>query len=426
RVDALAVAFRVELSGSFADELCERQALADVGGGAELKLPSGIALALRRSRRQSFYAFQNADVRGAVDLLASGGWTLEVVLRAAFLATHPLSAALAVAERVAVGFGEAHERRLRRFDLAADFVGWPLRRDDAERFSTRAGKASFLVDSKDLDEVETLLVKPEIREFSRNGVGVTGLTFAAGGDLSARVYAKSFELSLPGREAKREIEHALWRAAGWCGQEVTRAEFQHRGPFLDEINLRDPYALEPNLDAIWAYDTQRFLRMKVPGTASRVERCADDPRWVATRGAFRHDVSPIARTRALRGGASAAQVVGATLSHSAAAGSLERAPHLERVTQRDELCDAFEDAIETIGGYDRVYNEVLRRTAPANARASAEFAARLVLRHGPDALKVFFGRVNGLNARFWSVDDERATCGVPNGLDDSVKGASDK
>jgi hypothetical protein len=157
RVDALAVAYRVELSPAFADELGERQAFADLGGCAELTLASGIALALGRSRRQDFFSFQNDDVRGAVDLRASGGWTLEVVLRATFLATHPLDAALAVAERVALGFGQPHERRLRRFDLAADFMGWPLRRDDAERFSTKAGKSSFLVDRYSIRRMMSLM-----------------------------------------------------------------------------------------------------------------------------------------------------------------------------------------------------------------------------------------------------------------------------
>jgi hypothetical protein len=74
RVDALAIAYRVELSTAFTDELCERQALAELGGCAELTLPGGIALALGRSRRQDFFSFQNADVRGALDLRASGRW----------------------------------------------------------------------------------------------------------------------------------------------------------------------------------------------------------------------------------------------------------------------------------------------------------------------------------------------------------------
>lgn len=406
RVDALVLGYRVHLFPALVDELGERQAFADLAGGAELKLASGIVVALGRSRRHSFHAFQNADARGAVDLLAPGGWILEVILRAVFLATHPLREALEVAERVAAGFGEVVERRLRRFDLCADFVGWPLRRDDAERFSTRAGKASFFVDSKDVDEVESLLVKPAIREFSRAGVGVTGLAFASGNELSARIYAKSFELGLAGREAKREIEHALWRANAWQGEDVTRLEFQHRGGFLDEIKLRGPHALEANLDAVWAYDTQRFLRMKVLGSASRLERCSDDPRWLAARTAFEHEVSPIARTRALRGGASAAQVVGATLSHSAAAGTLERAPQRNDTAPGDDLGRALDEALEALDVRARLLDEVLRRTAPANARASEEFVDRLLLRSGPEALKIFYERVNGLTARFWSVDDE--------------------
>ena len=223
-----------------------------------------------------------------------------------------------------------------------------------------------------------------------------------------RIYAKSFELGLAGREAKRAIEHELWRLNGWHGEDVTRLEFQHRGTFLDEVKLRDPGDLERQLDAIWAYDTQRFLRMKVPGTASRLERCAEDARWLAARCAFRHDVSPIVRTRALRGGASAAQAIGATLSHSAAAGSLERVPLDSRKARRDDLDDWLDEAIETHNLHARLYDQVIRRTAAANERASAEYTARLVAHHGADAPRVFGERVNALCARFWSVDDEHS------------------
>ncbi len=369
------------------------------------------AVALVPNRRNEFYAFENADVRGALDLLASGGWVLEVVLRATFLATHSLADALAVAELVAAGFGEVLQVRLRRFDLAADFMGWPLRRDDAERFSTRAGKASFIVDSKDLDEVGTQLVKPAVQEFARNVVGVTGFAIGSGNDLSARIYAKSFELSLPGREAKREIEHALWRTRDWKGQDVTRVEFQHRGAFLDEIKMRDPHALEPALDTICAYDTQRFLRMKVPDTASRVERCAEDPRWTATRAAFRHDVSPIPRTRAIRGGAAAALVVGATLSYAAAAGELERVSVSQRPTSCDDINAALDDALENAGLRTRLIDEMMRRTEPANRRAVEEVVDRHLLKHGPNALAVVGARINGLIARFSSVDDANVSDG---------------
>jgi len=397
------------MSPAFADELAERQAIADLSRGAELKLANGVAVALSPNRRHEFYAFENADVRGVVDLLGSGGWILEVVLLATFLATHSLADALAVAELVAEGFGEVLQARLRRFDLAADFVGWPLRRDDAERLSTRAGKSSFIVDSKDFDEVETQLVKPAVREFARNGVGVTGFAIGSGNDLSARIYAKSFELNLPGREAKREIEHALWRARGWKGQDVTRVEFQHRGPFLDETKLRDPYDLESKLDEIWAYDTQKFLRMKELGTASRLERCAEDPRWIATRAAFRHDVSPIPRTRAIRGGANAALVVGATLSHAAASGKLERLSVGQRPTSRDDIDAALDDALENVHLRARLVHELVRRTEPANRRAAEELADRLLLKHGGKALTVLAERVNGLIARFSSVDDQTAS-----------------
>jgi len=57
--------------------------------------------------------------------------------------------------------------------------------------------------------------------------------------LMGRIYDKSAELALPGREEKLSIERERWRLGGWNGSEaVTRVEFQHRGEYLAEIGLR--------------------------------------------------------------------------------------------------------------------------------------------------------------------------------------------
>ncbi len=51
------------------------------------------------------------------------------------------------------GFGRVTAERLRRFDLAGDYVGFAIEAADAERLvTTRAKVDSFVVDAKDVDE----------------------------------------------------------------------------------------------------------------------------------------------------------------------------------------------------------------------------------------------------------------------------------
>ena len=327
RVDALVVAFRVELCKQVAELLDSRAQLAAEVAVAELTL-GDFAFELKATQREGFLSFQNADVRGAYSTRATGGWRLELVVRATYLATHKLEAALDLVQRMAASFGTLTERpRLRRFDCAADFVGFPLSARDAERFVTkRASIDAFHSEEKDLDEVGTPLNKPAMRvhrDFTRT---VTGFNVSAGNPISARIYDKTAELLVPGREEKREIEYARWRASGWDDSaRVTRVEFQHRGTFLDEIGLRDASTLPLKLDEVWQHDAN-WLRMVDPKSATRLPRCNPDPRWVAVeKVTFTHHAAPIARGR-LRGGATVAHVFGAVLSRASATGQLTRFP----------------------------------------------------------------------------------------------------
>jgi len=121
-------------------------------------------------------------------------------VRATFLATHPISVSVALCMRIARGFGTIQEWRLRRFDIAIDYAGFALSRDDVGRvLTTRAQIQSFRADCRDVDEVEGELAEP-IREHCDSALRVTGITVAAGNPLMARVYAKDVELRHAGRE----------------------------------------------------------------------------------------------------------------------------------------------------------------------------------------------------------------------------------
>lgn len=323
RVDALVIAFQVALSPAARDELRERQAIADEYGLAELRLETQ-CFALRRSRRLNCVPFENADVRCMFDEQGPGGWNLEVVVRAAFLATHPLSTAVRLATEVALALGTIVATRLRRVDLCADFVGFPLRRDDSERIASRARHDVFIGESKDSDEASAELCKPRVREHHKANLEVTGFTVAPGNPLMARIYDKTAELRLSGREEKRLIEYANWSTNGWNeADDVTRIEFQLRGEILDELRLRDVQSLEQRLDAVWQTCVNCF-RFGQPDSATRRSRCKLDERWQAVQAVqFAHHASPIKRAR-IRGGASAEHAMGALISRLASTSRLRR------------------------------------------------------------------------------------------------------
>lgn len=245
--------------------------------------------------------------------------------------------------------------------------------------------------------------KPAIREHRRSALQVTGITVAPGHRLMARVYDKSTELALPGREAKVAIEHARWREKGWDGSaQVTRVEFQHRGEYLDEIDLRDPYALGVRMDAVWQRDVQ-WLRLVEAGSATRSVRARLDRRWLGVRDTrFRHEAAPVSRSRRHRGGARPEHVFGTALSRLAAAGDL-RALALDTTSDGEVLTEQSLRFLD-----ERDLSRWIERTTLCIFGA----AASDVLRHGtrgPDlrtAAIRLFAKIKGAEARFSSIDDE--------------------
>lgn len=377
RVDWLTVAFAVQLPPAMVDCLVERLKAAESAGMADLQV-AGVALALRRTRLLNTFIFENADLRGKVDLKAIGGWTVEVTPRAIYLASHPLANALALARRVANGFGEVNAQRLRRFDSAADYVGFSLDNVVERLLTQRARCVGFIADEKDADDASEPIVAARLQEHRDRHLNVTGISVAPGNPLMARIYDKSQELLLPGREAKLEVERARWRAGGWDGLlPVTRVEFQHRGSYLDEVALRDPDRLERMLDPVWQ-SSVRWVRLIDPTSDSRKCRCTLDPRWaVVTSTTFSHEAAPVERTRKHRGGARPEHVLGAAISFLSSSGTLYSRRELARLGEADlgrlseaELRIWQHEAITLVGA--RASREIARdRQSRGTAREQA-------------------------------------------------------
>lgn len=342
RVDWLTVAYRVELDDQQIAYLESRAELAAEHGRADVELvdPSGRALlfCMKRTRAPRRWYLENAECRIVVDLEAAGrftspppaselvpGWTVEITPFAVYLATHELEETLGLMRDTAAAFGRMLAERLRRVDLAADFEGWKLDRDDATSWvkHPRAHLYAFqdLADpNRDATE-EHDPANPERPKLHYVQGNFTGFTIGQGGPVRLRLYDKTRELADVPNEAKEAIEHQQWTKAEWSGGTVVRLEFQIRGEALDELKAREPSELADKLDPIWQYLARRWARLVVPGTASRLSRCKLAPQWRAAQAVtFKHaNAEPCPRVRC-RGACSFDQLFGSLCSYLAAEG----------------------------------------------------------------------------------------------------------
>lgn len=274
RVDALVCAWKLEPTAATLQALDRCHDDSRGAGRVAVEL-GGVQWSVRPSRQQSRYLLERGPVRGCIDLREE--WNCELIARSTYLATTPLPVAVTELQTMAGEIGNVLGTRLRRFDLAADFAGWPLRQTDVTRLvKTRcrtARVASFRPDViADGEQVRS-------RTYRAAAELITGHVVAPGNPLMLRCYDKVAELKIGQNAAKREIEHSVWKQAGWDGdQGVTRIEFQLRGQVLDELKLRNPQRLGESLQPVWN---------ALVGVGTAVDRT--DPRsgWIRLRGVKR-------------------------------------------------------------------------------------------------------------------------------------------
>lgn len=391
RVDWLTVAYQVDIPAELDDEFDERQAVCALARVAELKV-GPFTFSLARSRSIDRFHFENHDCRVLYDRHASDGWNVEVVLRATFLATHTLCESLALSTEIARALGRLKASRLRRVDLAADYVGFPLERCDADNLvTTRSKVTGFLTGDKDVSGND---FGQDLLEHQAADRTVTGLTVAPGNPIMVRIYDKTAEVSLPGREEKRAIEEELWRRAGrTSGEQVTRVEVQLRGAALDDFKLRDPVELQGKMDGVWQYCVGRWARLVVP-TSTRRSRCGLDPRWQAVVATVFSRPSAPATRRRTRGGATALHALGTSISRLGATGNLPRAV----VGDEMEFVNAMSPAELEIW-LKHTLDEIGKRQAVDG------FEQLVLLRGAHDAALWLAVKINARRARFWSADD---------------------
>ena len=108
---------------------------------------------------------------------------------------------------------------------------------------------------------------------------VTGISFGAGNEISARLYDKTLELE----KSKKLYLLPLWAARGWeAGQTVWRMEFQaRREAFPDQLKVAAMDALSHEA-AWWRYLCTEWLRLCIPSQGDETRsRWPTHPIWQA-------------------------------------------------------------------------------------------------------------------------------------------------
>lgn len=302
------------------------------------------------------------------EVLETPGWTIELIWYAQFLAQEKLAKVIDLGWEIASRFGEVLEDRIRRIDLCADVAGFSIGKTDYENFSRKShvkvypytekpeGDDGFRKTDLEVREVDLPALCDMIAEGKIAGIRV------GSGDVVGVVYDKRKELSDSGAKDRLAVEEERWRFGGWNGEDpVTRIEIRIRGDALNEVGARKPECVDPEtgelihlqeyVPRLWSTFATKWLRLTEPGVTRRgnplpMARRRTDPRWAVLGHidwftdcgecvnpactCLLHQ-RPIRRVR-VRGGASAAQALGAIVSTVGAAGKLhERPPASEEI-----------------------------------------------------------------------------------------------
>ncbi len=152
-----------------------------------------------------------------------------------------------------------------RLDLYCDTQGWLPAVEDFDKFHCRAVRR------------RTYSV-PIYEQAHLRGRKASGFVFG-GGDLMARCYDKTLELSVRGSEWPK----ALW--LGWDqDQPVWRVEFQFRRRSLVSLGCSTPEEALSARQELWRYGTQ-WLSLRAPSPDSNRARWPEAPEWAVIREA---------------------------------------------------------------------------------------------------------------------------------------------
>lgn len=190
-----------------------------------------------------FYAFIIEDACFRLQLGKGDGLPLAYIqVRAEYLAFSPLETILEdlrfVLNTIAAVKGSL---LVSRADLCVDFVP-PCPMDD---WKPRA----WVTRARDIE--------PHYRNQK-----LTGWSIGKGSIMSGRLYNKLLEIV---QKSHSLYFFELWRSKGWVdGEDVWRLEAQFRRDVLEQLRVGLPASLQTNLQGLWAYFTEDWLRLTIP------------------------------------------------------------------------------------------------------------------------------------------------------------------
>lgn len=379
RVDALYLAFDLQVSDGMFELATDCLEVVREYGRGTIEL-GGLQWAVKGPARSACLTASNGDWRLRWELQART-WALELRARAEYLCEADPEEVICEARRIAQSIGTVIGERLRRVDLAADFVGFELQ--DIDPGAWVRHPRSKMTEHNRPDRPDA------IRQYRDRNLHRTGFAIAPGNVIQARIYDKTRELGwwkpgersgavpeLPDRpgsirpmrsrsgvpygewrpwsdhDRKLSLEHDRWLARGWNGKDdVTRVEFQLRGEALREICNREPDRITER-DQWWAYlvglpgDARAtWLRLVVPDSATRLRRCPLDPRWDAVQRVVFSRAAQRKTVRVRRAGfAAIGQTWGCLLT------ALARADRLDVPAVSPERLRSGEEAGELLAG----------------------------------------------------------------------------
>lgn len=110
-----------------------------------------------------------------------------------------------------------------------------------------------------------------------SGDRFTGWMIGQGGDIQSRTYDKVLEVV---EQSHKTYLFDLWQARGWKADDpVWRQEFQANRNALKELQVRNVPDLLANLDGLWRYFTEKWLRLTYLGSDSNKSRWQTHPLW---------------------------------------------------------------------------------------------------------------------------------------------------
>jgi len=123
----------------------------------------------------------------------------------------------------------------------------------------------------------------------------TGWMIGQGGDIQSRTYDKVLEVA---EESHKTYLYDLWQARGWKADDpVWRQEFQTNRNALKELQVRTVPDLLANLDGLWHYFTEKWLRLAHLDSDSNKSRWPTHSLWEIISKAYWGDATQPALQR---------------------------------------------------------------------------------------------------------------------------------